>query len=383
MVSAAKGSPSVQARWVPALPEAVTALLETQCRCHAAKRGEVELRSTPRSHAAEPRLAGHLLRPLLEHVRRHAHKPGNLLDSYADLDKDERVHVSVVEALLREARPRLADPSLGLSALAELARGDGDAVEFAAESAPNLEGALTTLIRHADRLCDVAELHLYVEHGLAAIELRYACSLSQMLHDFLLGALVKLLGRWLGALGDFEIWLAEPLETTRSAYVEAFAPASVRVGSRCDALVFPAARLTERLSTADAALHAVLLRVLEHSMPADAGPAPLSVRVTRVLGPRLATADGNVEGVARTLALSARSLARKLQAEGVTFSELLENMRRERALHYIERSNLTVERIAHLLGYSTTSAFHRAFVRWYGRSPVRARREAAGRQRSL
>jgi AraC-like DNA-binding protein len=369
------------------VPDGEAALLQARCRCHGANRGEVDMPGALRSHVGEPRLAARLVRPLLEHVRQawlarkiarydRARGEGNLFDPFADLASDERVPLALADAWLVEASGRLDDPSLGLAAVRNLVRGDGDALELAAESAPTLDAALATLIRHAGLLCDVAELHLYVEQGSAALELRYAVNLSHVLRDFLLGALAHALSRWLDSLVGFEVWLAEPLLAARSSYAAAFAPAAVKLGSRCDALVFPAARLAERPRTADAALHEVLLRVLERSGTANPGLVPLSARVRHVLGPRLSTADGNVEGVARSLGLSPRSLARKLQDEGVTFSELLENMRRERAIHYVERSNLAPQQIAHLLGYSTTAAFCRAFSRWYGQSALRVRNAA-------
>jgi AraC-like DNA-binding protein len=82
---------------------------------------------------------------------------------------------------------------------------------------------------------------------------------------------------------------------------------------------------------------------------------------------------GLVGSVANKLGMSQRSLARQLQREGHTFSGLLDDVRRQRALHLVEQSRLPSNDIARLLGYRSTAAFCRAFARWQGASPLHHR----------
>lgn len=77
--------------------------------------------------------------------------------------------------------------------------------------------------------------------------------------------------------------------------------------------------------------------------------------------------------VCRRLALSARTLQRRLSEESTGFAELLDDVRRERALALLEAPDLTVSQISFLLGYSEPAAFFRAFRRWTGATPQEVR----------
>lgn len=81
--------------------------------------------------------------------------------------------------------------------------------------------------------------------------------------------------------------------------------------------------------------------------------------------------DGRVriDGTADQLGLSVRSLQRRLTSHGLTYRELVDSVRRNRALLLLEHSSLTVTEIAMELGYSEHANFTRAFRRWIGRAP--------------
>lgn len=75
---------------------------------------------------------------------------------------------------------------------------------------------------------------------------------------------------------------------------------------------------------------------------------------------------------ARALALTERTLQRRLEAEDSSFDTLVELERRDLALRYLDQ-DVQVGEIASLLGYGKSNAFHRAFKRWTGTTPERAR----------
>jgi AraC-like DNA-binding protein len=76
---------------------------------------------------------------------------------------------------------------------------------------------------------------------------------------------------------------------------------------------------------------------------------------------------------ARMLGLSERSLRRRLSEEGQSYSELIERAQRVRADQLLAAGNKSVKEIADALGFDSASGFHRAFRRWTGNSPARAR----------
>ncbi len=92
-------------------------------------------------------------------------------------------------------------------------------------------------------------------------------------------------------------------------------------------------------------------------------------RVEAVLLPILHTGDINAKAIADALGSTRWTLLRKLKAEGgVTFEQLLDQLRHKMALHYLS-GKTSVTETAYLVGFSEAAAFSRAFKRWTGRSP--------------
>jgi AraC-like DNA-binding protein len=79
--------------------------------------------------------------------------------------------------------------------------------------------------------------------------------------------------------------------------------------------------------------------------------------------------------VAKALALSVRTPARRLADEGVTYGEVVDQLRRTLALQYLKEPGMSLSQIDWLLGYEGSTSFNHAFRRWTGRSPSAVRNE--------
>lgn len=354
--------------------QALEQLLRERCACHDRAPAAVGTSRRP----IGSRLPVRMVRPLIRHVRAQARTDCLDFGYWSRLQDDDYVAVTLADHWIESASQRLNDPALGLHALGELRRGGNDVVELAAESAPTLGHGLNALIRYAHLLCEAAELHLHTGHGLAALELRYAIALSPMTRDFITGGLVRALSAWLGPSCPLTLWLSDKRPAQVAQYQAAFAPLRVHFGSSRDAVVFPEALLARPLRGADAAVHAVMVRAADALLASRAEPHSLAEQVRANLSAALASPHGYAVGVAKALGVSRRTLTRRLQQEGVSLSELLEQVRTEYALYYLERSNLPPNEIAKLLGYSSTATFCRAFARWQGTTPMRHRRARRG-----
>jgi AraC-like DNA-binding protein len=75
--------------------------------------------------------------------------------------------------------------------------------------------------------------------------------------------------------------------------------------------------------------------------------------------------------------MSERTLARKLSDEGLNFTEILQELRRDLAVRYLDDPKLHVSKIAWLLGFREVSAFTHAYKRWTGRTPRQVRAASA------
>ena len=100
-------------------------------------------------------------------------------------------------------------------------------------------------------------------------------------------------------------------------------------------------------------------------------------RARSAIAARLPDGEPNRGSVAKKLAMSERTLARRLADRNYTFTSLVDEVRDQLAKEYLRQSRFSVTDVAFLLGFSDQSNFARAFKRWSGDSPseFRARRE--------
>ena len=74
------------------------------------------------------------------------------------------------------------------------------------------------------------------------------------------------------------------------------------------------------------------------------------------------------------------TLQRRLQEEGSSFQQLLDDTRRDLAVQHLAQPDLAPLEIAYLLGFADPSNFYRAFKRWFGVTPGEYRLAARSRQ---
>ncbi len=101
-------------------------------------------------------------------------------------------------------------------------------------------------------------------------------------------------------------------------------------------------------------------------------PAGLSILVQQALERHMEQDAATLKGVAKRLHLSVRSLQRHLADEGRSFEEIVREVRLRLSVVHLD-AGLSISDISYRLGYSSESAFHRAFVRWTGTTPARWR----------
>ncbi len=106
---------------------------------------------------------------------------------------------------------------------------------------------------------------------------------------------------------------------------------------------------------------------------APAAPSDIGQQVTRVLD-AVGLEQAGLRPVAQELAMSSRTLERRLAARGLTFNGLVDAYRRERALWLLRNTDSCMDRIAIELGFAGAKNFSRTFRRWYGATPSRVRK---------
>jgi AraC-like DNA-binding protein len=126
-------------------------------------------------------------------------------------------------------------------------------------------------------------------------------------------------------------------------------------------------RFVPRLANPD--LHAFLCAQADEVLARRREPASLVERIREVIAAELPLGAIPASRVARRLAISERSLRRTLSREQQSFRQIVETVRKDRAIALLAAGDCTVAEVATSLGFSDPSAFSRAFKRWCGHPP--------------
>ncbi len=102
---------------------------------------------------------------------------------------------------------------------------------------------------------------------------------------------------------------------------------------------------------------------------------PLHARVRGLLQERLGSEDSSNERVAQELGMNVRSLHRRLRAEDTTFQRVKDEVRRDRLLFFLQKTDLPLSNISAKLGFAEQSVMSRRCRQWFGASPSDLRRQ--------
>lgn len=199
--------------------------------------------------------------------------------------------------------------------------------------------------------------------------------------EFLARTLVRICQNLTGTkIKPIRVSIAHPC-CGSSDQLDAFFDCKVAFAAEHDEIAFARDASQLRLVRADPYLNELLVQYCEEVLSRRAKPAiAIRTSVENTIAPLLPHGRARADEVARTLGMSARSLARRLAAENLTFLEIREEMRKDLARHYLADADLSISRIAWLLGFQEVSAFTHAFRRWTGRTPTQLRAERLGRR---
>lgn len=141
---------------------------------------------------------------------------------------------------------------------------------------------------------------------------------------------------------------------------------------------FPVQYLSIPMPRRDPTLRALLDRQAQALMRALPGSSETERQLQQVLLKLLADGEPTLPRAAAAMHMSPRTLQRRLARHGLSWQQWLDRSREQLAGHYLGDGSLTLTDIALLLGFSEQSAFTRAYQRWTGTSPGRARRQVSG-----
>ena len=178
-------------------------------------------------------------------------------------------------------------------------------------------------------------------------------------------------GRTRGA----EIFFTFPRPAHFASY-QSMLNTEVSFGAEHNQLFLPGNVLDTPVRTANLSDHVVFQQLCEEMLRGLTSVEKTTAAVRQLL---MQSAGDflDIAQVAARLYVSERTLRRRLEAESTSFRSTFEEVRDLLAREYLAGTDLTVADIAHLLDYSETVNFRRAFVRWNGVTPSRYRQQQA------
>jgi AraC-like DNA-binding protein len=289
----------------------------------------------------------------------------------ADLaDRDRQVPYAWFAGLVRELEQRV--PGACLSA--ELARfGVLDQFGFLGQAIKHASTPLEALqlfVRYG-RLLDSTlqshELAIETDSDTVSLIVPENGSEQQWIETLLAGALGMLRASCSQAISPREVRLARKPTFALHAELQAFFDAPVSLGSSDNRLIFDRAPLEAAAKHADR-------RSTQHftaqvNKLVDELDEPFVTLVHRAIATQLTRGDLSQRRIGRCLALSPRSLQRKLHQHGVKYTTLVHETRKTVAARMLLDPARSVGEVANAVGYQDVSSFTRMFKRWTGLSP--------------
>ena len=287
------------------------------------------------------------------------------------LKDDAPITTAQFFALWRAIEKVSQDPAIGLRIATGL---DGAVMPLpfvAAQHARTFRDALNRVARFK-RLCAPEEVTVqdFANHSALSISWPHGGSdrVPRALVDATMVSFVEL-----GRRGTGERLIPLSLELARSAEarlaLEKYFGCDIKFDATVDRIALRREDLDKLFATYNKDLLDVLAPELDRRLEHHDASESLTEQTKWVLRRRLTAGRPDIRSVAAELAMSERSLQRRLTDEGVSFQALVTQTRHQMALRHLADNSLTLIEVAYLLGYEDQNSFFRAFRQWEAQTP--------------
>jgi AraC-like DNA-binding protein len=314
--------------------------------------------------------------PLVRQLRKAGVDPNAFLRERAIdpalLDQeDQRVPSGRIQGIWDAAAALTKDPLFALHAASEVEANSFGLFSYLATTSQTWGQALERVCRYFQLVSEIGRYETVVAADRATLTFvpaAVAVLRSPQLCDYLLGVPFTYASRLVLGFRLAEV-LVPYAAPAADGERESFFGAPVRFSAPALAMAFPAELLAAPLRGADPHLAAILDDFARDKLALlpDAGD-PLG-EVRQAVREAVRAGELSLEGTARRLHVTPRSLQRKLADAGTTFTKEADEARRLLAVTLVVQPQLSLHEVAFILGFSEPAPFHRAFRRWTGSTP--------------
>ena len=302
------------------------------------------------------------------------------LDTQKLYDPNARYLDSRLYRLWRSAAEITGDPYIGLRVASCWHPSAANALGFSWLASATIKDALERTVRYFRMITDKETLtltesdedfRLVIENPITD----YPTAYEDL--DASFATLTRLCRMCYGeSFKPLRITMCRPLLPDPKPFAEYFR-APIQYSGNENSVSFDKAVAEAALPTANAEVARANEQIVQEYL-ARFDRSSVAMQVRARLTEQLSSGHANQESVANALHMSLRSLQRRLNDEGTSYKDLLDETRRELASHYMAESHRSINEITYLLGFSEPSNFSRAFRRWTGCSPSAYREHPPG-----
>lgn len=325
-----------------------------------------------------PRVHARLASKILDDLRRQNFPVDALLKEAGirrgDLkDPDSAVSYTSVIALMERAATLLGEPGFGLRLGASQDISDSGILGFVMLNSATLLDAVHNLKRYFLVIGDGEDIE--IDQGGPHVRLRFRegdpTLRGRRQNSEYFAALIVRSCREMThrRISPVRVEFMHSRPNARIDY-EAHLGCGVRFREDWDAVVYEAETMQMEIRGASNKL----LKVLEMACQKILGPAPKKQDIVHdvrsLISEGLSRGAAHIDTVASRLAMSSKTLERRLGERDESFSALVDAIRQDLAQQHLKETDLRLEEIAYVTGYSESAALVRAFKRWTGTTPM-------------
>ena len=302
---------------------------------------------------------------------------GTELSSHELADEDQRISYRQRIQQIDNAQKLVDDPSYWLSRPVEVSISDFGLLGYAMMSSATLEKAIQIAVKYHKTAGAMFELGFVRDKGDAVLRLDHLVSGGQV-GRFLVEDLFRGISPLIELLLDKpfvprQVCLNYPPLLPLAAYEQAFGCEVLFDQPYCEY------RLEDKwLGVPLAGADSITAESCENACRQLLTQMEIEADLVSQICHMLLSTPGEfprLDTVASRLSIGTRTLRRRLKALGTSYQKVLDDVKKQLAMEYLQTTTLSVQEISDLLGYSEVTNFRRAFVKWADVSPYQYRKQ--------